>query len=192
MDIIRNDSLQLVQKIKSQRLTAVEVVQAHCRTAAIAQQINNCLHEIMFDKALHTAQELDKYLKETRSVKGPLHGLPISLKDQFHVEGYDTTMGYVGWIGTYEGDKNPNKVHKVNSQVVEELVSLGAVLYCKTSLPQTLLLGETVNDIIGTTLNPVNQFLSCEGSSGGKGALQALRGSSVGLGTDIAQSAIIS
>ena len=87
----------------------------------------------MFDQAFHTAQELDKYLKETGSVKGPLHGLPISLKDQFHVEGYDTTMGYVGWVGTYEGDKTPTKVHKVNSQVVEELLSLGAVLYCKVS-----------------------------------------------------------
>ena len=39
VDIIRNDSLQLVEKIKSQRHTAVEVVQAYCRTAAIAQQI---------------------------------------------------------------------------------------------------------------------------------------------------------
>ena len=88
----------------------------------------------MFDKALHTARELDKNLKETGSVKGPLHGLPISLKDQFHVEGYDTTMGYVGWIGTYEGDTSPTKVHEVNSQLVKELLSLGAVLYCKVSL----------------------------------------------------------
>lgn len=39
VDIIRNDSLQLVEKIRSQRHTAVEVVQAYCRTAAIAQQI---------------------------------------------------------------------------------------------------------------------------------------------------------
>ena len=71
-------------------------------------------------------------------------------------------------------------------------------------------LGETINNIIGTTLNPVNQLLSCGGSSGGmywlllrwkswtdeingetgEGALQALRGSSVGLGTDIGQLAI--
>ena len=71
---------------------------------------------------------------KTKVVKGPLHGLLISLKDQFLVEGYDTIMGYVGWIGTHEGDKDPNKVHKVNSQIVEELLSWGAVLYCKVSL----------------------------------------------------------
>ncbi|KAL8788185.1 MAG: hypothetical protein Q9213_001824 [Squamulea squamosa] len=131
----------------------------------------------MFDFAMQTATELDLSYAANGTVKGPLRGLPISLKDQFHVKGYDTTMGYVGWIGTYEGSQDPAKLHKVNSQVVEELLSLGAVLFCK--------LEETVNNIIGTTLNPVNQFLSCGGSSGGEGALQALRGSSVGLGTDI-------
>lgn len=62
---------------------------------------------------------------------GPLHGLPVSLKDQFHVKDADTTMGYVGWIGSYEGDKSSEKVHKVESQIVEELLSLGAILYCK-------------------------------------------------------------
>lgn len=87
----------------------------------------------MFDTALRTAQELDEFFKDNGTVKGPLHGLPISLKDQFHVEGYDTTMGYVGWIGTYEGDKDSAKVHRVNSQIVKELLSLGAVLYCKVS-----------------------------------------------------------
>ena len=85
----------------------------------------------MFDTAIQTAQDLDQYLADHGTVKGPLHGLPISLKDQFHVKGYDTTMGYVGWIGTYEGSKDPAKIHKVDSQIVKELLSLGAVLYCK-------------------------------------------------------------
>jgi hypothetical protein len=40
-------------------------------------------------------------------------------------------MGYVGWIDTYEGSRDPNKVHNVESQVVNELLSEGAVLYCK-------------------------------------------------------------
>ena len=85
----------------------------------------------MFDTAIQTAQDLDQYLADHGTGKGPLHGLPISLKDQFHVKGYDTTMGYVGWIGTYEGSKDPAKIHKVDSQIVKELLSLGAVLYCK-------------------------------------------------------------
>lgn len=116
---------------------------------------------------------------------GPLHGLPISLKDQFHVKGVDTTMGYVGWIGSNLGIKDPSQAHKIESQITSELLSLGAVLYCKTSLPQTLLFGETKNNIIGETLNPNNRNLSCGGSSGGEGALHALCGSTLGVGTDI-------
>lgn len=65
---------------------------------------------------------------------GPLHGLPVSLKDQFHVKGNDTTMGYVGWIGTYEGDRDPRKVHQLESQIVKDLLALGAVFYCKVVL----------------------------------------------------------
>lgn len=94
-------------------------------------------------------------------------------------------MGYAGWIGSNLGIKQPEQAHRLESQITTELLTLGAVLYCKTSLPQTLLLGETKNNIIGQTLNPLNQNLSCGGSSGGEGALQALGGSTVGVGTDI-------
>lgn len=87
----------------------------------------------MFDQAIERAKELDNYFGEHKSILGPLHGLPISLKDQFHVKGVDTTMGYIGWIDTYEGDTDPSKVHKVESQIVTELLSLGAVMYCKAS-----------------------------------------------------------
>jgi amidase len=145
---------------------------------------NNCLHEIFFHQAQERAQYLDDYYAEHGTTLGPLHGLPVSLKDQFHVKGVDTTMGYVGWIGDNLGI-DPDKTHQVESQIVTELLSLGAVLYCKTSLPQTLLFGETKNNIIGQTLNPINQNLSCGGSSGGEAALLALGGSSIGVGTDI-------
>ena len=99
-------------------------------------------------------------------VKGPLHGLPVSLKDQFHVKGHDTSMGYVGWIGNFEGIDDPKKVHRVESQLVGELEGLGAVHFCKvssvdtgryvkhvvadrilldqTSVPQTLLVSKTL------------------------------------------------
>lgn len=146
---------------------------------------NNCLHEIFFDEALDRAKYLDDYYAKNNKTIGPLHGLPISLKDQFHVKGIDTTMGYVGWIGSNLGISEPKQMHQVESQIVAELLSLGAVLFCKTSLPQTLLFGETKNNLIGQTLNPHNQNLSCGGSSGGEGALMALRGSSLGVGTDI-------
>ena len=53
----------------------------------------NCLTEIFVERALARARELDRILKTTGRVAGPLHGLPISLKDQFQIEGLETTLG---------------------------------------------------------------------------------------------------
>jgi amidase len=95
---------------------------------------NNCLHEIFFEEALLLAAEQDEYYDRTGQTVGPLHGLPISLKDQFHVKYAETTMGYIGWIGTFEGQKDTDKEFNVESQLVEELRALGAIFYCKVLL----------------------------------------------------------
>lgn len=94
-------------------------------------------------------------------------------------------MGYVGWLGTFEGrhDTGKQKIHE--SEVVKTLRALGAVLYVKTSVPQGSFAGETVNHIINHTPNPKNRNLVVGGSSGGEGGLLALKGSPIGLGTDI-------
>jgi amidase len=94
-------------------------------------------------------------------------------------------MGYVGWIGTFEGKKGTGKEKIFESEMVIELRNLGAVLYCKTSVPHSLMTGETINNIIGYTWNPKNRHLASGGSSGGEGALIGLKGSPVGFGTDI-------
>lgn len=94
-------------------------------------------------------------------------------------------MGYVGWIGTFEGKSEDSRKGVYESEMVRELRKLGAVLFCKTSVPHTLMTGETVNNIIGYTWNPKNRNLCSGGSSGGEGALIGLRGSPIGLGTDI-------
>ncbi|KAK0643850.1 amidase signature domain-containing protein [Cercophora newfieldiana] len=183
--IVTRDAVDLTNAVREGQLTAIQVTAAFCKTAAISHQINNCLLEIFFDQALERAQYLDEYFAEHGKTVGPLHGLPVSLKDQFHVKGVDTTMGYVGWIGSNLGITDPRDVHQVESQITSELLAAGAVLFCKTSVPQTLFFAETKNNIIGYTLNPQNRNLSCGGSSGGEGALQALGGSVLGLGTDI-------
>ena len=94
-------------------------------------------------------------------------------------------MGYTGWIGTHEGKKDDARYKNSESELVRELRGLGAILYCKTAVPHTLMTGETVNNIIGYAWNPKNRHLSSGGSSGGEGALIGLKGSPIGFGTDI-------
>ncbi|KAG6880002.1 hypothetical protein C0992_008209 [Termitomyces sp. T32_za158] len=103
-------------------------------------------------------------------------GLPVSLKDQVNIKGIESTMGYASWVGRYA---------ERNAVLVDVLEALGAVLYVKTNIPQTLMWPETFNLVFGRTVNPSNRSLTCGGSSGGEGALVALKGSPVGVGSDI-------
>ncbi|ESZ95607.1 hypothetical protein SBOR_4003 [Sclerotinia borealis F-4128] len=185
IEITETDAVGIVEKTMSREWKAREVCEAFCHRASLAHQLVNCLHEIFFEDAILEAQRLDDYFTEHKQPIGPLHGLPVSLKDQFHVKGVETSMGYVGWIGTFEGKKGTGKERVFESEMVKELRSLGAIMFCKTSVPQTLLAGETVNNIMGTTENPKNRLLGPGGSSGGEGALIGLRGSPVGFGTDV-------
>ncbi|CZS96825.1 probable glutamyl-tRNA(Gln) amidotransferase subunit A [Rhynchosporium graminicola] len=185
IEITQTDAVGIVSNTTSGTWKAREVAEAFCHRAALAHQFVNCLHEIFFDAAIADAQKLDDFFSKHGKPFGPLHGLPVSLKDQFHVRDVETTMGYIGWIDTFEGKKGTGKEKVFESVMVRELRDLGAILYCKTSVPHTLMAGETVNNIIGYTWNPKNRNLSCGGSSGGEGALIGLKGSPVGFGTDI-------
>jgi amidase len=106
----------------------------------------------------------------------PFHGLPISLKDSFQVSGYDTSTGLACFV---------NEPAKEDSGTAAMLLYLGAVLYCKTNLPQSIMTADSDNNVFGRTLNPRNTALTAGGSTGGEGALLALRGSVLGVGTDI-------
>ena len=72
-----------------------------------------------------------------------------------------------------------------NSILVDCLLDAGAVLYCKTNVPQTLMALDSHNNVFGRTINPLNTAVTAGGSSGGEGALLAMRGSVLGVGTDV-------
>lgn len=87
------DIRDLVSLIKSRSITSEQLTTAFCKRAAISQQVNKCLTEIFFVKAIQRAKELDEIFLHTGGVVGPLHGIPVSVKDRFDVEGVDTTVG---------------------------------------------------------------------------------------------------
>ncbi|KAI2480474.1 Acetamidase [Pyrenophora tritici-repentis] len=170
------DAVALAQAIKDKQVKCVDVTRAFCKRAAIAHQLTNCLTEIFFDDALKRAQELDHHLASGNPLLGFLHGVPISLKDTFKVRGYDASIGLAALCF---------KPAQENSTLVECLLRAGAVLYCKTNIPQTLMALDSHNNIFGRTINPLNTAVTAGGSSGGEGALVAMRGSILGVGTDV-------
>ena len=72
-----------------------------------------------------------------------------------------------------------------NATLVDILRKLGAVLYVKTNVPTAMMIAESVNNVFGRTVNPLNRKLTSGGSSGGESALIAFGGSPLGIGTDI-------
>ncbi|KAL4787446.1 fatty-acid amide hydrolase [Aspergillus varians] len=166
----------LLSQIHSQALTAKEVVEAFCKRAAIAHQLTRCLTEPLFEPALQRAQELDDHLRRTSTPIGPLHGLPISIKDSFNIRGVDSSVG-IAALALHPSDQD--------APLVSLLQSLGAIIITKTNVPQTMGALDSANHLFGRTLNPQNRQLTVGGSTGGEGALLALRGSMLGFGTDI-------
>lgn len=102
-------------------------------------QTQNML-EIGFDLALRRAEELDEHFKRTGTLIGPLHGIPLTLKDQFHIKGLGTSMAYVGWIDTFEGKTGTGKEKVFESQIIKDFHALGAIPLGKVRVVQVPIL----------------------------------------------------
>ncbi|KAH7909593.1 amidase signature domain-containing protein [Hygrophoropsis aurantiaca] len=167
------DATAVCEKIASGELTAVEAVTAFGKRAAIAHQVTACVTDFFLEEGIQQARELDEYYKREGKVIGPLHGLPISIKEHIPIKG---RWGSAGFLATVE-------ISSDDCDMTRALRSLGAVFYVKTNQPQTLQHLET-QSLYGRTLNPYNSNLTPGGSSGGESALVAMKGSCMGVGTD--------
>ncbi|ORY19058.1 amidase signature domain-containing protein [Clohesyomyces aquaticus] len=163
---------ELATKIYS----AVEVLNAFTHRAAIAHRLLHCCLDVPYHASLVRAKELDEYLEKTGNTIGPLHGLPISVKDQCRLIGTETTCGSIYPLGNPDTD---------DAVVVKILKDAGAVIFAKTSLSIGCMWGETVNNILGRACNPFNRTFSCGGSSGGEGALIGFHASPLGISSDL-------
>ncbi|KAH7080113.1 amidase signature domain-containing protein [Paraphoma chrysanthemicola] len=176
LEITDSTAAQILEKIASKAWSSEEVTRAFCKRAAAAQQLTNCLSDAFFDEAIESAKALDAHLNRTDDLVGPFHGLPISLKDNFNIKGKDSTVGFTSLV---------NEPAEYNATLVDMLEKLGAVRYCKTNVPTAMMIAESVNNVFGRTVNPLNRKVTSGGSSGGESALIAFGGSPLGVGTDI-------
>ena len=189
----RYDATQLLELLRSRTLTAREVLSAYMRRAAIAQHLvstshslfirtssltlgqTNCLTELL-PEAYEAADACDAYLKTEGRPIGPLHGLPVSVKEQFSVGGHNTNASLVAWI---------DNVTDKDCDLVQSLKALGAVVFARTMQPQLLMHLETANNIYGVCVNPFDRTKTSGGSSGGEAVLLAMKGTPLGFGGDI-------
>jgi amidase len=166
---------RLIESLKTGRLSAVNVTTAFLQCAAVSQGLTNCITELLAKSALDRAKELDAHFEKHGPI-GPLHGLPISVKEHIGIKGLRCTTGYVShW----------NDITKEDAHILQVLSAAGAVFHCRTTVPQTMMHLETDSNLYGVTTNPYNVNLTAGGSSGGEGALVALRGSCLGIGSDV-------
>lgn len=100
LEITNWTATEALKKIHSGEISSYEVTSAICHRAALAHAVTNCLTEIFFDEALERAKKLDaEFEKNGRKPIGPLHGLPVSIKEEFDLPGKLTT-----WLVAYKVD----------------------------------------------------------------------------------------
>lgn len=138
--ITNSSAIDIVINVAHGVWKAEEVTRAFCKRAAIAHQVTRCLTVTMFDEAIQHARELDRYYRETGSTIGPLHGLPVSLKDNFNIIGKPSATGFVAWA---------EEPMQQESTLVTMLRSLGAIAYVKTNVPTAMMIAESVNNCYG-------------------------------------------
>jgi amidase len=90
------------------------------------------LSEINFVSACEHARNLDAYWRLNGCVKGPLHGLPVSVMDRYNIEGLESACGFISWLGS-------SKKVEDEGTMVQKLRHLGAVVFCKTNVPMSMM-----------------------------------------------------
>lgn len=123
---------------------------------------------------IEEAKELDRQY-EKKGLVGPLHGVPILLKDNVDTNDMPTTGGSSSLEGYI-----PNK----NAFIVDQMKAAGAIIIAKVNLHEYAIWGETISSILGQTLNPYDLTRTPGGSSGGTGASISANFGLIGIGTD--------
>ncbi|MGH8150285.1 MAG: amidase, partial [Steroidobacteraceae bacterium] len=131
-----------------------------------------------FERARARADRADGAIRRGESL-GPLHGLPMTIKESFQLTGTPTTFGFPEFR---------NSIATSDAVVVERLLGAGAVIFGKTNVPLGLMDGQSQNEIYGRTVNPWNASRTPGGSSGGSAAALAAGLTALDLGSDIASS----
>ncbi|HJU15317.1 MAG TPA: amidase [Stellaceae bacterium] len=169
---------RLAGEIRDRRIGCLELLDFYL---ARAERYNGALNAIVawqVERARERARAADAALARGE-VWGPLHGIPMTVKESYNVAGLPTTWGNPLW---------KDNIAAGNAVVVDRLVAAGAVVYGKTNVPFMLMDSQSFNEVYGTTNNPWDISRGPGGSSGGEAAALAAGLGALGAGSDIAGS----
>ncbi len=166
--------------MKAGTLTARELVSMYLKRIDANDQKGPALNAVILinPNALKEAEALDAKFKKS-GFSGPLHGIPVLLKDNVETKDMPTTAGSTSLKGFRPADDAP---------MVKKLRNAGAIIIAKTNLHEFAVWGETISSILGQTRNPYDLSRTPGGSSGGTGAGLAANFGTVGIGTDTVNS----
>ncbi|GAC1351010.1 MAG: amidase [Ktedonobacteraceae bacterium] len=166
---------ELAAMIARGDISSVEAVEAHIERI---ERVNPALNAVVvkrYDAARAEARKADERRSGGAS-PGPLHGVPITIKESLDLEGTPSTFGL---------QSKANTLARQDDLYVARMREAGAIILGKTNVAQLLFYVESDNPVYGRTNNPWNLDRSPGGSSGGQAAIIAAGGSPLGLGTDI-------
>jgi Asp-tRNA(Asn)/Glu-tRNA(Gln) amidotransferase A subunit family amidase len=166
---------------RSGALTAARSVQAYQERIQAYDRAGPKLNVVIFlnPKAQEEAGALDEHLRRTGTFVGPLHGIPVLLKDNVNTKDMPTTGGSLSLAGYMPA---------TDAAITRKLRIAGAIILAKVNLHEFAIWGETVSSMRGQTLNPYDLSRTPGGSSGGTGAGLAANFAMAGIGTDTVNS----
>jgi amidase len=172
--LVFSSASNIAAAIRAKRTTALAVVEQHlARIAAVNPKLNALIH-VDADGARAAARSLDA-MQAGGTIKGPLHGVPISIKDTIEVGGMPCSGGTLG---------RKAFVPEADATVVARLRAAGAIVLGKGNTPEFACAFETDNLSHGRTNNPYALDRTPGGSTGGDAAMIAAGGSVLAMGTD--------
>ena len=170
-EIWRKSASGLATAIRSGELSSREVVEAHLARIDAVNDRLNAVTVVLAESALAAADAADQ-----GDARGPLHGVPFTVKENIDCVGSATTQGLPALAGAMPA---------VDAPVVARMKAAGAIPIARTNLPEMGLRITTDNPLRGRTLNPWDAERTAGGSSGGEGSALASGMSPIGLGNDI-------
>ena len=173
-EITSKSASELADAIRSKKLTSKAIVDAHLDRIAKVNPKLNAIVQLTADSARREAEEADAALGRGE-VKGPLHGVPITIKDTLETKGVICTGGTKG---------RANFVPAADATAVARLRAAGGIILGKTNVPELAGAIESDNLVYGRSNNPYDLTRTPGGSTGGEAAIVAACGSPLGLGTD--------